>query len=83
MPRLPRIVVPGLPHHLTQRGARREQTFFGAADYRAYLDLVSECCTRADVAIWAYCLMPNHVHFVVVPETADGLRAAFAPAHHR
>lgn len=67
MPRLPRIVVPGLPHHLTQRGARRQQTFSGDDDYRAYLDLMRDWCRHALVAVWAYCLMPNHVHFIAVP----------------
>ena len=65
--------MPGVPHHVTQRGNRRQQTFFETADYRAYLDLMAESCGRSGVAIWAYCLMPNHVHLVAVPEAADGV----------
>lgn len=83
MTRLARIVVPGLPHHVTQRGSRRQRTFFSDADYRAYLALVGDWCARAEVAIWAWCLMPNHVHLIVVPAGADGLRRAFGEAHRR
>ena len=83
MARLARLVVPGLPHHVTQRGVRRMPTFFDDADYRTYLDLVAEGCRSAGTAVWAYCLMPNHVHLILVPSTPDGLRAALAEAHRR
>jgi putative transposase len=49
------VVVPGYPHHVTQRGNRRMQTFFCDDDYRAYLSLAAEWCGQHDVAIWAYC----------------------------
>ena len=78
-----RVVVPGLPHHLTQRGNRRQRTFFRKDDYRAYLELMAEWCDRCGVAVWAYCLMPNHVHLIAVPESEDGLRRAIAEAHRR
>ncbi len=68
MARMPRLVVPGYPHHVTQRGNRRMKTFFSREDYQAYLDLVVEAKEDAGVQVWAYCLMPNHVHLVVVPE---------------
>jgi putative transposase len=83
MARLARVVVPGLPHHVTQRGNRREAVFFADGDYRAYLDLVSAAAQRSGTAIWAYCLMPNHIHFILVPSDLDGLRATFAEAHRR
>jgi putative transposase len=83
MARLARVVVPGEAHHVTQRGNRREAVFFGDEDYRAYLDLIAGAAKRARVAIWSYCLMPNHVHFIVVPEHEDALRATFAEAHRR
>lgn len=83
MSRLPRIVVPGVAHHVTQRGARRQKTFFSKEDHLAYLDLIGEWCARAEVAVWAYCLMPNHVHFIAVPAAEDGLRRAFGEAHRR
>lgn len=83
MARLARVVVPGLPHHVTQRGNGRARTFFGAADYALYRDLLCEHCRAADVEIWAWCLMPNHVHLILVPSDADGLRRALAPVHRR
>ena len=78
-----RVVVPGLPHHLTQRGNRRQRTFFRKGDYQAYLELMAEWCGRCGVAVWAYCLMPNHVHLITVPRSADGLRRAIGEAHRR
>lgn len=83
MARLARIVVPDVPHHVTQRGNRRLPTFFSNDDYAAYLRLLTEHCQAAKVAVWAYCLMPNHVHLVLVPSTADGLRAALGETHRR
>lgn len=83
MARIARVVAPGYPHHITQRGNRRQQTFFSDEDYRAYLNLMSEWCGRCRVSVWAYCLMPNHVHLVVVPESEVGLRSAIGEAHRR
>jgi putative transposase len=76
-------VVPGYPHHVTQRGNRRQQTFFNRDDYRAYLDLMAQWCDEWEVRIWAYCLMPNHVHLIAVPKTEDGFRRAIGEAHRR
>ncbi|HWT32006.1 MAG TPA: transposase [Croceibacterium sp.] len=81
MARLPRFVLPGIPHHVTQRGNRREQTFFEDDDYALYLDLLADAAARAQVEIWAYCLMPNHVHIVAVPHDADGLGRCFRYVH--
>ena len=83
MARFARVVVPGVPHHVTQRGNRRLETFFNDGDYRAYLDLLAEYCAAAEVAVWAYCLMPNHVHLILVPRDEDGLRRALGEAHRR
>ena len=83
MARLARVVVPNCPHHITQRGNRRQTTFFCEDDYRAYLDLLVEWCGKHEVRIWAYCLMPNHVHLIVVPPTADSLCPAIGEAHRR
>ena len=81
MARLPRIVLPGIPHHVTQRGNRRERVFFEDGDYELYLDLLADAAARARVAIWAYCLMPNHVHVIAVPSDEDGLRRTFRFVH--
>jgi putative transposase len=81
MARLPRIVFPGIPHHVTQRGNRREQVLFEDGDYELYLDLLSDATARSGVAIWSYCLMPNHVHIIAVPGDEDGLRRTFRYVH--
>ena len=83
MARLARVVVPGYPHHITQRGNRRQETFFGKDDYRTYVELMAEWCGKCGVEIWAYCLMPNHVHLIAVPSDKDGLRRAIGEAHRR
>ena len=83
MGRVARVVAPGFPHHVTQRGNRRMPVFFAEGDYRRYVALMAEWCGRFDVAVWAYCLMPNHVHLVLVPETAEGLSRAVSEAHRR
>lgn len=81
MARLPRLVLPGIPHHVTKRGNRRERTFFEDGDYALYLDLLADGAQRAGVAISSYCLMPNHVHIVAVPSDEDGLRHPFRYVH--
>jgi len=83
MARIARIVAPGYPHHITQRGNRRQQTFFCDEDYLVYIDLMAYWCRHYKVAIWAWCLMPNHVHLIAVPETANGLTRAIGEAHRR
>ena len=83
MARVARVVAPGYPHHITQRGNRRQQTFFGDDDYAAYLKLMAEWCGRCGVGVWAYCLMPNHVHLVVVPATEAALARGIGEAHRR
>ena len=83
MARLSRIVVPGLPHHVTQRGNRRQALFAEPGDYALYRDLVAERCRANGVACWAYCLMPNHVHLMLAPADADALPRAVGEAHRR
>ena len=83
MARLARLVIPGLPHHVTQRGNGRAQTFFTDADYALYRDLLAASCRAAGVEIWSWVLMPNHVHLILNPADADGIRRALAPVHRR
>jgi putative transposase len=83
MARLARVVVPSIPHHITQRGNRRMKTFFCEADYREYIHLMAQWCNRCKVLIWSYCLMPNHVHLIAVPETENSLHKAIGEAHRR
>lgn len=81
--RLPRVVVPGVAHHVVQRGNRRQRTFFREFDFELYRQLLADECRRARVSIWAYCQMPNHVHLILVPEDPSGLRLALGRAHRK
>lgn len=83
MVRIARIVIPHVPHHVTQRGNRRLPTFFVESDYVAYLDYLADGCAKTGAEVWAYCLMPNHVHLLLVPKSEDGLRATLGEAHRR
>jgi putative transposase len=83
MARLARIVAPGLPHHVTARGNRREPIFFEDGDQDLYADLLGEQLAKARVEVWAHCLMPNHVHLILCPETQDGLAQVLGAAHRR
>ena len=81
MPRAARIVYPGVPHHITQRGNRRQRVFFSDEDRALYLRLLSKWSEKAGMVIWAYCLMDNHVHQVTVPEREDSLAVALSETH--
>lgn len=83
MARLARVVIPGVPHHVTQRGNGRLRTFFEEADYALHLDLLAQAAERAQTEVWAYCLMPNHVHLMLVPADGDGLRRTLGDLHRR
>src|SRR5438094_585899 len=87
MARLARVVIPGHPHHVTQRGNGRAQTFFGDGDYALYRDLLAANCSAAGVEVWAWCLMPNHVHLIPVRarlvERAQDWRWSSTRAHLR
>ena len=81
MARLARVIVPGLAHHVTQRGNGRAKTFFSDEDYRLYLRLITANCRAAKVQCLAFALMPNHVHLILVPKDTEGLRKALAATH--
>src|SRR5215469_7239694 len=83
MARLARIVAPGFPHHVTARGNRREPIFFEDGDQDVYCDMLAEQTRRYAVEIWAYCLMPNHVHLIACPADERGLGQAWGAAHRR
>ncbi|HEY4354503.1 MAG TPA: transposase [Acidobacteriaceae bacterium] len=77
------IVIPGLSHHVTQRGNRREAIFFREGDHEIYKDLLAEQVDKWQVEVWAYCFMPNHVHLILNPATPEGLGRAVGEAHRR
>jgi putative transposase len=83
MARLARVVVAGLPHHVKQRGNRREAIFLEDGDQEVYRDLLAEQTRKAEVAVCAYCFMPNHVHLILVPRRADSLGSAAGEAYRR
>ena len=83
MARLARVVLPYYPHHITQRGNRRQDVFFNDDDYQAYLSLLKQRCRKEGIEIWAYCLMTNHVHLVVVPNKRSNLAKAIGETHRR
>jgi putative transposase len=83
MPRHLRAVEPGFAHHVTQRGVDRQKVFFNTGDRNTYLELLKENLTQTDVTVFAYCLMTNHVHWIVVPQTEDSLAILFRRVHGR
>jgi putative transposase len=83
MPRIARIVVPGVPYHVTQRGNRREDVFWTDRDRRVYLDLLQQYAEAHGLTVKAYCLMTNHVHLLAVPGTEQALAGALKPVHLR
>ena len=83
MARLARVILPGLPYLVTQRGVGGRRVFFSEADYRCYRDMLAGKAREAGVLVLAWCLMPNHVHLILSPEDEVGLRRALAGAHRR
>jgi len=81
MCRIPRVVIPGLPHHVTQRGNYRQSVFETDEDRKIYLSALSAAAELKGARIWAWCLMTNHVHLIVVPERQDSLGATFRLVH--
>ena len=81
MPRLARIVIPNIPHHVVQRGNRRQTTFFSEHDKAAYLDILKKHLVLNDVQLWAYCLMTNHVHLIVMPAAQESLARGVGGTH--
>src|SRR5262249_33323002 len=69
MPRIARPVLAGLPLHVVQRGINRQSCFFGDADYEGYLEYLGSLAPSFGCAVHAYCLMTNHVHLLLTPET--------------
>jgi putative transposase len=83
MARLARAVAIGFPHHITHRGNNRCDVFLCDADRIAYLNFLSVYAAQAQLDIWGYCLMSNHVHLLVVPRLADSLARGVGLAHRR
>jgi len=81
MPTILRAVAVGYSHHITQRGNYRQTVFESDDDYLQYLQWLKEYNKKYSLRIWAYCLMTNHVHFVVVPVETTSLAKTFHTLH--
>ncbi len=81
MPRVARIVIPGLPHHITQRGNNRQDVFFVDQDRIKYLELLLDQSARYGMRVEGYCLMTNHVHLIATPEHGESLAKAVGRTH--
>ncbi len=77
------MVVAGEPHHVTQRGNRREDVFLNDEDRQRYLDLLGKYAVKHELAVIAWCLMNNHIHLVVVPAREESLAGCLGPVHLR
>ena len=81
MARTGRIVIPNIPHHIVNRGNRRQNVFFGEDDYIQYLEILSKFCMMYEVKIISYCLMANHVHLIAIPSESSALSKAIGDTH--
>ena len=81
MPRIARVVIPGCPHHIIQRGNRRLKVFFSDEDKAFYLTLLQRNMVKHGISLWAFCLMENHVHLIAVPITNESLARGIGSAH--
>ena len=82
MARMARVVIPGLAHHVTQRGNRRQDVFLSDIHRKVYLKTLRKYCIQYELQVLGYCLMTNHVHLIVVPEREDSLARALGRAHN-
>jgi putative transposase len=83
MPRLARVIAPGVPHHITQRGNARRDVFDTDADRLVYLSLLGQYSILYPCSLVGYCLMSNHVHLIAVPHRTDSLPALLRHTHGR
>ena len=81
MSRIARAVIPGCVHHITQRGNNRQAVFFTADDYAAYLAILRDQARRYGLAVFGWCLMPNHVHLIATPQSDESLAKAVGRTH--
>ena len=83
MPRIARLVIPDYPHHITQRGNYRQDVFRDDADRRQYLEFIADYSQKYNLEILGFCIMNNHVHFLVIPKKEDSIANVFRIAHTR
>lgn len=83
MPKFARLVIPGCPHHIIQRGNRRQKVFFNDSDKELYLKLIKRHGDKAGISFLAYCLMDNHVHMIAIPNKKESLAKGIGEAHRK
>jgi putative transposase len=83
MPRIARVVITDYPHHITQRGNYKQTTFQEGADFKRYLVWLEEYRKKHKLNMLAFCLMPNHIHVIAIPEEKDSLAKVFNTCHMR
>ncbi|RJP58890.1 MAG: transposase [Candidatus Auribacter fodinae] len=81
MARLARVVAPNYPHHIIQRGNRRQDVFFCDADKELYIDLLRKNASKYGLEVLAYCLMSNHVHLIAIPRNVESLGKGIGETH--
>ena len=75
-------MIPGLPHHITQRGNNRRDVFFSSANRETYLELLRGYCAEIGTRVLGYCLMTNHIHLIATPQRENSLAKAFGRTHN-
>jgi len=83
MPRVGRVIIPKIAHHIVQRGNNRQNVLENENDFTSYCYWINKYSLKYNVSILAYCLMSNHVHFVIIPEDKAGLSKFFQTVHMR
>ena len=83
MPRLARIAVANVPHHVTQRGNAKQFLLAAECGKAVYLQLLAEYLALCQVALLGYCLLSNHVHLILILAEADSLALAMKQTHGR
>lgn len=83
MPRLARVILPGVAHHITQRGNARRFVLRSDSDRLVYLRLLSQYARLNELDLLGYCLMSNHVHLIAIPRHAESLAFTLRQAHGR
>jgi len=81
MARLARVIAVGHPHHVIQRGNRSQKVFFQETDKEKYLEILNLQAKLFDLEVWAYCLMDNHVHLIVMPKKENSLTRIISETH--
>jgi putative transposase len=73
MPRIARVIIENYPHHITQRGSNREKIFLDDKDKNYFIKTLFEYCKLFKIELWAFCLMENHFHLLMVPQVTQSL----------